>query len=300
MDITITKPTEAPVAPTATTVAPTATTTTESTTPTTPTTTDAPKVLSLNDAPPKGTPEYEEFILAYAEQTQRQQDALTRPQWLPEKFKSPEDMAKAYAELEKKLHGGKKDEATPTTPEATTDSKTTEGQPQGGIEFTKYSTELVEKGTLSEDSYKELETKGMSKELVDSYIEGQNALKELATLRQEQSTREIKSLVGSEQDWIAATSWAATNWTEEQLNTFNEAVTKDVASAKLAVQNLKFSYLQANGSEPVTVVEGGSTSTPAPGFASKAEMIKAVNDPRYKNDPAYRASVEAKVMQSDF
>ena len=28
-----------------------------------------------------------------------------RPEWLPEKFSSPEDLAKSYSELEKKLSG---------------------------------------------------------------------------------------------------------------------------------------------------------------------------------------------------
>ena len=28
-----------------------------------------------------------------------------RPQWLPSKFNSPEDMANAYAELEREFHG---------------------------------------------------------------------------------------------------------------------------------------------------------------------------------------------------
>ena len=37
---------------------------------------------------------------------ERQQEQQTdRPEWLPEKFGSPEDMAKAYGELESKLGG---------------------------------------------------------------------------------------------------------------------------------------------------------------------------------------------------
>ena len=37
----------------------------------------------------------------------------TRPEWLPEKFKNAEDLAKAYSELEKK-------QSTPTEPDTTT------------------------------------------------------------------------------------------------------------------------------------------------------------------------------------
>ena len=40
---------------------------------------------------------------AQAETEELPQEQSDRPEWLPEKFKSPEDMSKAYAELEKKL-----------------------------------------------------------------------------------------------------------------------------------------------------------------------------------------------------
>jgi len=40
---------------------------------------------------------------------EQQQGAITqdRPEWLPEKFKTPEDLAKSYSELEKKVSGSK-------------------------------------------------------------------------------------------------------------------------------------------------------------------------------------------------
>jgi hypothetical protein len=40
--------------------------------------------------------------------TPQQTDSSQRPEWLPEKYKSPEDLAKAYKELEGKL--GTRDE----------------------------------------------------------------------------------------------------------------------------------------------------------------------------------------------
>ena len=35
--------------------------------------------------------------------TEEQTKEETRPEWLPEKFKTPEDLAKSYGELEKKM-----------------------------------------------------------------------------------------------------------------------------------------------------------------------------------------------------
>ena len=42
------------------------------------------------------------------EQEQPQQDMETRPDWLPEKFKTEQDFATSYANLEKRLHEQKK------------------------------------------------------------------------------------------------------------------------------------------------------------------------------------------------
>src|SRR4051812_33615305 len=43
----------------------------------------------------------------------------TRPDWLPEKFKTVEDMAQAYAALEAKQSQGQKPVEAPATPEVT-------------------------------------------------------------------------------------------------------------------------------------------------------------------------------------
>ena len=43
-------------------------------------------------------------------QAELPQDQSDRPEWLPEKFKTPEDMSKAYSELEKKLGQAPKEE----------------------------------------------------------------------------------------------------------------------------------------------------------------------------------------------
>lgn len=42
-----------------------------------------------------------------AEEQQQGEASKDRPEWLPEKFKTPEDLAKSYSELEKKVSGNK-------------------------------------------------------------------------------------------------------------------------------------------------------------------------------------------------
>ena len=71
-------------------------------------------------------------------------DTDERPEWLPEKFKTPEDMAKSYAELEKKMSGGKEPEAPATedTPaEIPTNDDAKEAATNAGLDFDALQTE---------------------------------------------------------------------------------------------------------------------------------------------------------------
>ena len=82
-----------------------------------------------------------------------------RPDWLPEKFTSAEEMAKAYSELEKKQSSGQEETQTEEQP-----------QDDGDVEqvpLQKFYDEFETEGGLSEKSYNGLEELGLPKGLVD-------------------------------------------------------------------------------------------------------------------------------------
>ena len=68
---------------------------------------------------------------------------------------------------------------------------------------------------------------------------------------------------------------------------------------KLAVAGLKAEYDKANGVEGRMVT--GKTAPPNSGdvYRSQAQLVEAMNDPRYDNDPAYRQDVIEKLDRSD-
>ena len=88
-----------------------------------------------------------------------------RPEWLPEKFKSPEDMAKAYGELEKKNSAPAGEQSTGETP---TQEEAQETAEKLGIDFQGLSQEFAEHGQLSDEAYTDLEAKGLPKDVVDA------------------------------------------------------------------------------------------------------------------------------------
>ena len=83
-----------------------------------------------------------------------------RPEWLDDKFKSPEDLAKAYNELQKK-QSTKAENAEENTEEPAPSSKTSEV-------VSKASEDFAQNGELSDKSFVELEKAGISRDMVEA------------------------------------------------------------------------------------------------------------------------------------
>lgn len=231
-----------------------------------------------------------------------------RPDWLPEKFDSPEALAKSYRELEKKLSQERNtneagestseendDDSSESSGEELTDAtikkveKAVEDAPQ--FDFEGLAKEYVENEGLSDETYESLEAKGLPRNVIDAYLEGQKAIAARAT-------SELAEAVGGAERFKAVQTWAGENLSEQELASYNAAVNSgDFATAKLLLRGIADSYRSATGSEP-SLVKGETVPAnrgPQP-FKSNAEMTAAINDPRYLNDPAYRREVERRIM----
>ena len=220
------------------------------------------------------------------EQTQEQQD---RPEGLPEKFTSVEDMAKSYHELEQKL-GEPSSEGEETQKSEEAVEQVTEAI--GADAFEKYSTEYFEnEGKLSEDSYKELQEQyNFSPELVDSFIRGQEAVTQ-------GELNEVHNVVGGAQEYNEVISWATENLADSEIDVYNGAVENgDVPTIKLALQGLYARYAAENGVDP-SLVKGGGRARAA-GYESRQQMIDDMKQPRYQDDPAFREQVERRLANT--
>ena len=205
-----------------------------------------------------------------------------RPEWLPEKFKSVEDMAKAYSELEKKISSG--DTSEDSDSDSTPDNASQEIIQEASVQY-------FETGSLTDDTYESLAKAGLSRELVDSYVAGQSALME------NQETA-IRGVAGNDYDNM--TSWAGKNLNNEEMETFNNAVSAgSLDQAKFAVSGLHARYKAANGSQP-SLTMGNTTGTGSMPFQDMQEVRRAMSDPRYKNnDKAYHAEVDRRLAVSN-
>ena len=139
-----------------------------------------------------------------------------------------------------------------------------------------------------------------SKQLLNAYLEAQKNAPEQqqeVDLAQNEINRIHKS-VGGESEYRKLTEWGAKNLTESEIKSFDNVVsTGDPNVIELAVAGLKAKYDNSNGYEG-RMLTGKSTST-SDVFRSQAQLVQAMADPRYDNDPAYRADVVEKLNRSD-
>ena len=174
----------------------------------------------------------------------------------------------------------------------------------GDFDMTALAEEFQKDGKLSEESYKELEENGFSRELIDTYIRGiQSAATEAGELAKEHVDAIIAEVGGLEK-FEAVMKWADGKLSQEEKDAYNKAATgSDPVVARLVVQGLVSRYEREYGHTP-TLMKGGKTSVvdgAAPssdGFPDRSSMIQAMRDPRYGNDPEYTRSVESRVLRS--
>jgi len=158
------------------------------------------------------------------------------------KFKSADDLLKAYQELEKKLGSGQ--------------------------------TEEVEES--------------------ESEVEDQ----EPVVLSQEEEATILES-IGGQENFDAVQTWARENLDQAELDAYNREVNSgDYYRARNALQSLSYAYRENEGSEPQLL--GGKISANATDvFRSTAEVMQAMNDPRYLKDSAYTNDVQEKLVRSE-
>lgn len=245
----------------------------------------AAALAAAAEAAPAST---EDALRAKADEA-AQASAPARPEWLPEGFDSPEDFAKAYADL--KAGTATTEVETPAATEAEAQVETETQTPAPVVDVKAVSAEFAEKGELSEATYADLAAKGFDKAFVDSFIEGQQA-------RADAVDRRLTEAAGGKEHLDRMFAWASTSLTADEINTYNASFANaDVNAAEIAIGQLKAKYEAANG-RPGSLIEGKAPSPVADSFGSWAEVTEAMSDPRYEKDPAYRTKVEAKIARS--
>ena len=236
------------------------------------------------------TPDEQES-LKVGEEMESQQDQL-----LAGKYKTAEELEKAYGELQKKLGEQESKEEEVTEEEPTQEDV----NPTVSL-ITDASSEYAEKGELSKETLEKF-SEMSSTDLVNAYVEMQSNAPQQTTEVADLSDNEvntIKNSVGGEKSYEEIITWAGQNLAKDSLEAFDGLInTGNVKAIQLALSGLKAEYENSNGYEG-RMLTGKSAKTSSDIFRSQQELVSAMSDPRYENDPAYRQDVIAKLDRSD-
>jgi hypothetical protein len=109
---------------------------------------------------------------------------------------------------------------------------------------------------------------------------------------------EMKSVVGGDQEYNNMISWASQNLSPEEIQVYDSVMDKgDPQAIYFAIQALNYRFKDSVGYEGQMLTGRAAQSMDA--FRSQAEVVRAMGDPRYDNDPAYRQDVYDKLERSN-
>ena len=245
----------------------------------------------------------------------QEQQQAQEPELLLGKFKSQDDLARAYQELEKKLG-----QASTTDPEAPSPAQGY--SPEQAIELYGEGpvSVLKEKGLdlaevmfnadngqdISEHYDTLAETFGVTRQVVENYVsKAQQGEAVAATGLTDADAAGLKAMVGGDDAFQELSGWAAKNLEAKELADYNAVV--DSGNRQAIEWALK--AIQARRAAPDAVVEpklyGGGEAPAVSRFESQQQVLDAMNKRNdrgqriYDVDEAYRQKVKDLLARSD-
>jgi len=222
------------------------------------------------------------------------------------KYKNAEDLEAAYLSLQKKLGQGNEEVDYESTDEGYEEKEETDEEVPDEAPAVSLINEASEEyyandGKLSPETVEKF-SEMSSTDLVNAYLEIQAnnpQAPQQAVEMTEAQVNSIQNAAGGEANYNRVIEWAANNLPNNQIDAFDSVVDSgNPAAIGIAFQGLQRQYDESNGYEG-RMLQGKPASSRGEVFRSQAELVAAMSDPRYDNDPAYRADVVEKLNSSD-
>jgi hypothetical protein len=239
------------------------------------------------------TPE-EQDSLAIGEEMAAQEQ-----QMLAGKFESAEQLEKAYLELQSKLgQKAQQEEAVEENVSEGDDGDAEETEDEGFQSLMQQAASaFLEKGEVPEEMLSQFDSMS-SRDIVNELMRMPQGEPEVQDIS-DADVNTIQNTVGGKESYETIMQWASESMPQAATAAFDSLVNKgDPAQIQLAVLGLQAAYQQANGYEG-NMYSGRSARETVDVFRSQAEVVAAMADPRYDNDPAYRQDVFDKLSRSD-
>lgn len=211
-------------------------------------------------------------------------------QMLAGKYKNAEELESAYLELQKKLgaDGEEPEEQVEDQESNETDSDLFDRLWEGELN-----------DSFSDDILEELSNADPT-DLAQMHLDYRRQIEANTPepMTQETATQ-LKDMVGGDREYTNLLGWAKDNFSEQEIDMYDAIMDSGNAQAAFfAVQALALRYQDSMGTEG-ELIQGRAATDSADGFRSQAELVNAMNDPRYERDAAYRNDIMRKLELSD-
>ena len=248
-------------------------------------------ITITQDATPPVQEEVVANLEAEAAELQKEGSLPKEQELIGGEFQTQEDLLAAYNEL--------KAQSEQSAPKPVGTAQEIYGEAvgnlleQGNVDYVSMNEYWQQKGEITDAHYKELEQAGFPRSLVDSHLNG---------LRNEAAATEkdilaIRNSYG-EENFANMQQWASQNLTDAEKAAYSAGINSpNIEQIKLTVAGLHSRYVASVGQEP-NLLSGRPASGGSDVFESTAQLEEAMNDPRYRKDPAFRSKVEDKLGRS--
>lgn len=234
----------------------------------------------------------EQDSIAVGEQLAEQQDQL-----LAGKFQDAEQLEKAYVELQRKL--GSQDNATQAQEETQEEEQRQEVEPVDGGFLDQIWEEAVN-GEYSQETLDQL-AQMHPNDLAQEYLNYRAEVEQQSQseVLSNEDIDVLQGLVGGSDSYANMMSWAQQSLSADEIEMYDMVMEKgDPVACFFAVQALGNRFADASVGTQGEFVSGGTPRETTDAFRSQAEVVRAMHDPRYDNDPAYRDDVMQKLERS--
>jgi len=268
--------------------------------------------ITQSESPALST-ENEEMLAAMAGEDSKEGELLAG------KYKSVEDLEKAYKELQTKLSRGESVDPAPEESdddaESESDDEEQDDKPAGNarelygdliggkleeaqIDFQDMNVRWQQTGTLEAGDYEQLAEAGFNRDMVDAYLSGLQYKQAQDTALSVKEVASIKESLGGEAEYNKMIEWAGANLSADEIEGFNQIInTQPMAAVKMAITGLHARYSAVEGREP-KLIGGRAPKGSTDKFESTAQLVAAMSDPKYSTDPAYQKKVQEKLSRS--
>ena len=253
------------------------------------------ETLTYDDTPQQEFTSEELDSLKVGEELEVEQDNL-----LAGKYKDAEELEKAYLELQTKLgENTSEDKVEEPVNEEQSEEESKKEDTEEGPNILEKLWDQKDDG-FNEDTLKELAQTNPG-ELAKMYLLFRNQVDEgqVSQGLTDSEVTELQGIAGGKESYGNMMSWAKENLSDKEIEMYDSVMDRgDPNAAYFAVQALNAKYVDGVGKD-AQLITGKAPRIAGDQFKSQAELIKAMEDDRYSDDPAYRQSILEKLDRSD-